>query len=65
MSSDEMIRMWKDPERRSGAFTAHHPAGEIALDEVGGDWTTTLVSITTTAFPTNVPTMWECCATQA
>jgi mersacidin/lichenicidin family type 2 lantibiotic len=32
VSSEEIIRAWKDPEYRAG--DTNHPAGEIALDQV-------------------------------
>jgi mersacidin/lichenicidin family type 2 lantibiotic len=35
MSSDDLVRAWKDPEHRD-AYVDEHPAGEIALDRVVG-----------------------------
>ena len=38
MSVDDIIRAWKDPDRRPGsAHDDGHPAGEIALEHTGGD----------------------------
>jgi hypothetical protein len=37
MSSDEIVRGWKDPDSRSGDLEVGHPAGDIELiDPAGG-----------------------------
>jgi hypothetical protein len=36
MSSEEIIRAWKDPDRRVDDGGVNHPAGDIELDYTGG-----------------------------
>jgi hypothetical protein len=36
MKDDDTVRAWKDLDRREDGWEGEHPAGEIALDPVGG-----------------------------
>lgn len=37
MSDNATVRAWKDLDRRNDMPPADHPAGEIALDPIGGN----------------------------
>jgi hypothetical protein len=54
MSSDDLIRTWKDPEYRGDADLDGHPAGEITLGVGGG------VDTLPTEFCTQTGCTWDC-----
>jgi hypothetical protein len=47
MSTEEVVRAWKDPDYRDDA--AGHPAGTIALEAIGGS-----------VVPMALDTQWQC-----